>query len=99
MTVMIPAWVNGTLKPVDKLEAHRQGLKHLARWDGVTRKPTLQGPGNAVSAEAQSLLRYNTELAALDFETGIILELLNPCLIQTRQQSGPSMKRAPYPSG
>lgn len=27
------------------------GLKHLARWDGVTRKPTLQGPGNAVSAD------------------------------------------------
>ena len=27
------------------------GLKHLARWDGVSRKPTLQGPGNAVSAD------------------------------------------------
>lgn len=27
------------------------GLKHLARWDGVTRKPALQGPGNAVSAD------------------------------------------------
>ncbi len=27
------------------------GLKHLARWDGVTRKPTLQGPGNSVSAD------------------------------------------------
>ena len=27
------------------------GLKHLARWDGVTRKPSLQGPGNAVSAD------------------------------------------------
>ncbi len=26
------------------------GLKHLARWDGVTRKPTLQGPGNTVSS-------------------------------------------------
>lgn len=31
--------------------------------------------GNAVSAEAQSLLRYNSELAALDLETGMILEL------------------------
>jgi hypothetical protein len=27
------------------------GLKHLARWDGVTRKPSLQGPGNSVSAD------------------------------------------------
>jgi hypothetical protein len=27
------------------------GLKHLARWDGVTRKPSLQGPGNAVSSD------------------------------------------------
>jgi len=26
------------------------GLKHLARWDGVSRKPTLQGPGDGVSA-------------------------------------------------
>lgn len=27
------------------------GLKHLARWDGVTRRPSLQGPGNSVSAD------------------------------------------------
>jgi hypothetical protein len=27
------------------------GLKHLARWDGVSRKPTLQGPGDGVSAD------------------------------------------------
>jgi hypothetical protein len=26
------------------------GLKHLARWDGVSRKPSLQGPGSGVSA-------------------------------------------------
>ncbi|MBE0412570.1 isopentenyl-diphosphate Delta-isomerase [Yoonia sp.] len=30
MTVMIPAWVNGTLTPVEKLEAHQKGLKHKA---------------------------------------------------------------------
>ncbi len=30
MTIMIPAWVNGTLTPVEKLEAHVQGLKHKA---------------------------------------------------------------------
>ena len=27
------------------------GLKHLARWDGVTRTPTMQGPGDGVSTE------------------------------------------------
>lgn len=27
---MIPAWVNGTLTPVDKLEVHVKGLKHKA---------------------------------------------------------------------
>lgn len=27
------------------------GLKHLARWDGVSRKPTLQGPGDGVSMD------------------------------------------------
>jgi hypothetical protein len=26
------------------------GMKHLARWDGVTRKPSLQGPGEGISA-------------------------------------------------
>lgn len=27
------------------------GLKHVGRWDGVTRRPALQGPGNSVSAD------------------------------------------------
>jgi hypothetical protein len=27
------------------------GLKHLARWDGVSRTPTMQGPGDGVSTE------------------------------------------------
>lgn len=27
------------------------GLKHLARWHGVSRKPTLQGPGDGVTAD------------------------------------------------
>ena len=30
MTDMIPAWVDGTLTPVEKLEAHVKGLKHKA---------------------------------------------------------------------
>jgi len=28
-----------------------EGLKHSARWDGVTRTPSLQGPGDGVSTE------------------------------------------------
>ncbi|CTQ49161.1 isopentenyl-diphosphate Delta-isomerase [Jannaschia donghaensis] len=28
--IMIPAWVDGTLRPVEKLEAHQRGLKHKA---------------------------------------------------------------------
>lgn len=31
--------------------AFSEGLKHVARWDGVTRTPTLQGPGDGVSTE------------------------------------------------
>ncbi|ARU02604.1 isopentenyl-diphosphate Delta-isomerase [Yoonia vestfoldensis] len=30
MTILIPAWVNGRLQPVEKLEAHQRGLKHKA---------------------------------------------------------------------
>jgi len=30
MTTMIPAWVDGTLTPVEKLDAHIRGLKHKA---------------------------------------------------------------------
>jgi len=51
------------------------GLKHLARWDGVTRKPALQGPGNSVSADFDWNMQaavasiqvtiYDTELQAL----------------------------------
>lgn len=30
MTDMIPAWIDGVLTPVEKLEAHRRGLRHKA---------------------------------------------------------------------
>ena len=30
MSIMIPAWVNGNLVPVEKLEAHKRGFKHKA---------------------------------------------------------------------
>lgn len=28
--IMIPAWVDGTLQPVEKLDAHLRGLRHMA---------------------------------------------------------------------
>lgn len=30
MTVMIPAWIDDTLTPVEKLDVHKRGLKHQA---------------------------------------------------------------------
>lgn len=30
MTDLIPAWVNGELTPVEKLAAHREGIRHMA---------------------------------------------------------------------
>ena len=31
--------------------AFNGGMKHVARWDGVTRRPSLQGPGSGVSGD------------------------------------------------
>ena len=30
MNAPIPAWVDGTLQPIDKMDVHRRGLRHLA---------------------------------------------------------------------
>ncbi|MEO0917176.1 MAG: isopentenyl-diphosphate delta-isomerase, partial [Pseudomonadota bacterium] len=30
MTIMIPTWVDGELTPVEKLDAHKRGLRHKA---------------------------------------------------------------------
>ncbi|MDG2046420.1 MAG: hypothetical protein P8J79_04320 [Halioglobus sp.] len=35
---------------VERQESFSGGMKHLARWDGVARAPTMQGPGDGVSA-------------------------------------------------
>ncbi|MFV0477258.1 MAG: hypothetical protein ACK5ME_05410 [Parahaliea sp.] len=43
------------------------GLNHLARWDGVTRKPTLQGPGDGVSADFD----WNTPAAMASLQVSI----------------------------
>ncbi|MEM9254685.1 MAG: hypothetical protein AAGA91_04505 [Pseudomonadota bacterium] len=50
------------------------GLKHLARWDGVTRKPSLQGPGNAVSADFD----WNMQAAAASLQVTIYDMELKP---------------------
>jgi len=47
--------------------AFSSGLKHLARWDGVTRKPSLQGPGNGVSADFD----WNTQASAASLQVSI----------------------------
>lgn len=36
---------------VELQTAFSGGLQHLARWDGVSRKPGIQGPGDGVSAD------------------------------------------------
>ncbi|PLW67307.1 hypothetical protein [Pseudohalioglobus lutimaris] len=43
------------------------GLKHLARWDGVSRKPPLQGPGSGVSADFD----WNTPAAVASLQVSI----------------------------
>ncbi len=53
MTIMIPAWVNGTLQPVEKLEAHERGLKHKAVSVFVTR-------GDDVLIQRRALGKYHT---------------------------------------
>jgi hypothetical protein len=52
--------------------AFSEGLKHVARWDGVSRTPTMQGPGEGVSVDfdwnmlaavvSLQVTIYNTEL-------------------------------------
>ncbi|WP_417207814.1 isopentenyl-diphosphate Delta-isomerase [Antarctobacter sp.] len=53
MTIMIPAWVDGTLQPVDKLAAHQRGLRHKAVSVFVTR-------GDEVLIQRRALGKYHT---------------------------------------
>lgn len=43
------------------------GLKHLARWDGVSRKPSLQGPGSGVSSDFD----WNMQATAASLQVSI----------------------------
>jgi isopentenyl-diphosphate delta-isomerase len=53
MTIMIPAWVNGTLTPVEKLEAHVKGLRHKAVSVFVLK-------GDAVLMQQRAVGKYHT---------------------------------------
>lgn len=49
------------------------GLKHIARWDGVARRPSLQGPGSSVSSDfdwsrTASMASLQVVLLRTDFE-------------------------------
>ena len=53
MTTMIPAWVDGTLTPVEKLEVHQRGLKHKAISVFVMN-------GDQVLLQRRALCKYHT---------------------------------------
>ena len=53
MTEMIPAWVNGTLTPVEKLEAHVKGIRHKAISVFLMR-------GDKVLLQRRALGKYHT---------------------------------------
>jgi isopentenyl-diphosphate delta-isomerase len=53
MTDLIPAWIDGRLQPVDKLEAHRRGLRHPAVSVFVL-------AGRRVLIQQRALTKYHT---------------------------------------
>lgn len=53
MTIMIPAWVDGALTPVEKLDAHKRGLKHKAVSVFVLH-------GSAILMQQRALGKYHT---------------------------------------
>lgn len=53
MRDFVPAWVDGTLSPVEKLEAHQRGLKHKAVSVFVMRGPE-------VLIQQRALTKYHT---------------------------------------
>ena len=53
MNIMIPAWVNGVLTPVEKLEVHQRGLRHMAVSVFVLRD-------SQVLLQCRALSKYHT---------------------------------------
>tara|TARA_Y100001968_G_C19063890_1_gene575071 strand:+ start:80 stop:607 length:528 start_codon:yes stop_codon:yes gene_type:complete len=50
---LIPAWVNGELKPIDKLEVHKRALKHKAISVFII-------SGNETLVQQRALTKYHT---------------------------------------
>lgn len=53
MSIMIPAWENGILRPLEKLSVHQRGLRHLAVSVFVLR-------GEEVLLQRRALSKYHT---------------------------------------
>ena len=53
MTTLIPAWVDGRLTPVEKLEVHKRGLRHKAVSVFVT-------SGDRILLQRRALTKYHT---------------------------------------
>ena len=53
MSILIPAWIDGTLTPVEKLEAHQRGLRHKAVSVFILR-------GSEVLIQQRALGKYHT---------------------------------------
>lgn len=53
MTEMVPAWVDGTLTPVEKLEVHQRGLRHRAVSVFVL-------SGDKILLQRRALAKYHT---------------------------------------
>lgn len=51
--IMIPAWIDGTLQPVEKLAAHQRGLRHKAVSVFVT-------AGDKILIQQRALGKYHT---------------------------------------
>lgn len=76
------------------------GLQHVARWDGVSRKPTLQGPGDGVSAGfnwAQPLAVASLWVSVYDMELKRVFTSIGGLdttqAIDTRSSSGRYVRR------
>ena len=52
-SVLIPAWENGALRPIDKLEVHRRGLRHPAISVFVLK-------GEKILLQRRALSKYHT---------------------------------------
>lgn len=53
MTEMVPAWVDGTLTPVEKLAAHQRGLRHMA-------VSVFVRSGDKILLQRRALSKYHT---------------------------------------